>query len=78
MNVQAGELKSAQQVQQDAELATSNQVASRLAAHQELARVRPALCFPLCIARLWVAFSNTNMPLLLGKVRQWGTAQMIV
>ncbi len=76
--MQADEMKSAQQAQQDAELATSKQVASRLAAHQELARVRPALHLPLCIARLWVTFTNRNMPLVLGEVRQWGTAQVIV
>ncbi|KAL0054873.1 hypothetical protein WJX82_003597 [Trebouxia sp. C0006] len=35
---EADEMKSAQQVQQDAELATSKQVVTRLAAHQELAQ----------------------------------------
>ena len=38
-------MTSAQLAQQDAELAAAKQeVASRLAAHQELARVRPATC----------------------------------
>jgi hypothetical protein len=78
-NVQECEVKTTLLAQQDAELAAVKQeVASRLAVHQELARVRPALHISLCIARLWVTFSNTNMPLLLGKVRQWGTAQMIL
>ena len=71
-------MKSAQQVQQDPELATSKHVASRLAAHRELARVRPALHLPLCTATPWVTFSNNNVPLVLGDVRQWGTAEMIV
>ena len=65
-------MKSAQQVQQDAKLATSKQVATRLAAHQELAQVRPALHLPLCTARLWVTFSNRNMPLVLGRSQAMG------
>ncbi len=80
-HVQECEAKSAQLAQQDAELAAAKQmVASRLAAHQELARVRPTLYLPHCIARLWVTFSNINrnMPLVLGEVRQWGTTQKIV
>ncbi len=78
-NVQECEVKSTQLAQQDAELAAVKQeVASRLAAHQELARVRPALYLPHCIAMLRVTFSNRNMPLVLGEVRQWGTAQVIV
>ena len=48
-------MKSAQQAQQDAELAAAKHyVATRLAAHQEFAQVRPALNLRLCIARLWV------------------------
>ena len=42
--MQESELKSAQQAQQDAELAAAKQeFATRLAGHQELAQVRPAL-----------------------------------
>ncbi len=54
-------MKSAQLAQRDAELAAAKQeVATRLAAHQELARVRPALYLPPLHCKTWGHFQASQ------------------
>lgn len=67
--MQKCDVKSSQLAQQDAELAAVKQeVASRLAAHQELERVTPALYLPFALQGSWSVLATESCLLGLVKV----------